>query len=91
MKNAAYIVLCYPGNKTCHEHLELMQKEWQSNVQRLQRLVDENVDCGMFIRACEASILRETYETHVAAQEKNNAAIVTNALNIARRSNRIIQ
>ena len=68
-----------------------MQKLWQTNFERLQKLVDECLDCELFIKACEHSIIKETYKTQTAVQENNNTAIVLNALNIARRSNRIIQ
>ena len=89
--NAAYLVLSLAGNNSCKENFELMQKQWQSNMERLLKLVDESVDCELFIRACEKSIIKETFRTQTAVQENSNSAIVLNALNIARRSNRIIQ
>ena len=54
-------------------------------------MVDESLDCEQFISACEKSIITETYLTQAAVQENNNSAIVLNTLNIAKRSNRIIQ
>ena len=57
----------------------------------LQKLVDDSLDPELFIKACENSIIRETYDTQNAVQEQNSMAIVTNALNIVRRSNRIVQ
>lgn len=60
-------------------------------MERLQRLVDDSLDGELFIRACESSIVKETYETQTSVLENNNSGIITNALNIARRSNRIIQ
>lgn len=91
MANAAYIVLNFPGDKSCVENLELLKQQSQSNMERLQRLVDDSLDGELFIRACENSIIRETYETQTAVLEQNNSSIITNALNIARRSNRIVQ
>lgn len=89
--NSAYLVLSLNGNSTCRENFELMQKQWNINMERLLKLVDESVDCELFIKACESSIIKETYQTQTAVQENNNSAIVIHALNIARRSNRIIQ
>lgn len=89
--NAAYIVLNFPGDKSCLENLELIKQQSQSNMERLQKLVDESLDCELFIKACENSIIKETYETQTAVLEQNNSTIISNALNIARRSNRIIQ
>ena len=60
-------------------------------MERLQRLVDESLDAELFIRACELTIIKETYITQAAVQDRNSMAIVTNALNIARRTNRIMQ
>lgn len=80
-----------PGNKSLTEHYDLMQQQWQSNTSNLQRLVDESLNSLAFIEAYEASILRETFQTQTAIQENNKQAIVLNALNIARRTNRIIQ
>ena len=89
--NAAFIVMSMPGNRSLTEHYDLMQQQWQSNMITLQRLVDESVDSVSFIEACEQSIIRETFLTQTAIQENNKQAIVLNALNIARRTNRIIQ
>ena len=89
--NSAYLVLSLNGNNTCRENFELMQKQWQLNMDHLLKIVDESVDCELFIKACEDSIIKETYQTQTAVQEKNNSAIIIHALNIARRSNRIIQ
>lgn len=89
--NAAFILLNYPGDKSCMENFELLKQQSQANMERLQKLVDESVDCELFIKACENSIIKETYDTQTAVLEKNNSTIITNALNIARRSNRIIQ
>ena len=91
MVNAAYLALSFPGNKTCVENLELMQNQWVSNMERLQKLVDDSIDTEAFIRACESSIIRDTYKTQTAVQEKNSMAIIMNALNIGRRANRIMQ
>ena len=60
-------------------------------MERLQKLVDESINSEMFIRACENSIIRDTYKTQSAVQEKNTLAIIANALSIGRRANRIMQ
>ncbi len=78
-------------NKSCLENYELLQQQWQKNMDNLQKLVDESLDCEQFISACEKSITKLTYSTQAAVQEKNNSVIVMNTLNIAKRSNRIIQ
>ena len=44
-----------------------------------------------FIEAFEISIYKEIYQAQTAIQENNKQAIVLNALNIAKRTNRIIQ
>ena len=67
-----------------------MQNQWFM-MERLQKLVDESLDTELFIRACEHSIIRETYQTQAAVQDQNSVAIITHALNIIRRSNRIVQ
>ena len=89
--NAAYLVLSLNGNSSCKENFELMQRQWQINMERIVKLVDESLDCELFIKACETSIIKETFQTQTAVQENNSSAIVVHALNIARRSNRIIQ
>ena len=73
------------------ENYDLLQQQWQKNMENLQKMVDESIDCEQFISACEKSIITETYLTQAAVQENNNSAIVLNTLNIAKRSNRIIQ
>ena len=89
--NSAYIVLSMPGNRSLTEHYDMMQQQWQSNMTNLQKLVDESLDSLSLIEAYESSIIQETFKTQTAIQENNKQAIVLNALNIARRTNRIIQ
>lgn len=89
--NIAQIVFMQPTNKTCVEHFELMQKQWFDNMERMRYLVDANVDAAIFIKACEASIIKDTHKAEIAVRDQNNFEIVTNASNIARRTNRIIQ
>ncbi|CAF0804091.1 unnamed protein product [Brachionus calyciflorus] len=89
--NTGFLALKFTDNKSCLENFELMQKQWQINVQKLQKLIDDIIDCESFIIACEKSIIKETYQTQAAVLEKNSSAIVTNALNIVRRTNRIIE
>ncbi len=89
--NSGYIALILKDKKSCMENYELLQQQWQKNMENLQKMVDESLDCVQFISACEKIIIKETYQTQAAVQEKNNSAIVINTLNIAKRSNRIIQ
>lgn len=89
--NASQILFVQPMNKSCSEHFELMQKQWIDNMERMRCLVDANVDPSIFIRACEYSIIKDTHKCEMAVREKNSFEIVTNASNIARRANRIIQ
>ena len=89
--NTAFVALKFPDNKSCLENFDLMQQQWETNMLRIQKLLDEIIDCESFIIACEKSIIKETYETQTAVQEKNSSVIVTNALNVARRTNRIMQ
>lgn len=89
--NAAHIVFHLNANPSIIEHFDLMQNQLQFMMEHLQRLVDESLDSELFIKACENSIIRETFQTQGAVQEHNSMAIVTNALNIVRRSNRIVQ
>jgi hypothetical protein len=69
----------------------LTQRQWQASMDRLQQLVDDSLDSEVFIKAYEKLILKETYRMQMHVQDKNNACIIANALNIAKRSNRIIQ
>ena len=81
-----------PSNKSLIEHYDLMHQQWRSNMASLQRLVDESLDNSVaFIEAFEISIYKEIYQAQTAIQENNKQAIVLNALNIAKRTNRIIQ
>jgi hypothetical protein len=89
--NTAYIALLFPTNKSCIENFELMQRQWQVSMDRLQQLVDDSLDSEVFITTYERLILKETYRMQMHVQDKNNACIIANALNIAKRSNRIIQ
>ena len=60
-------------------------------MERMRCLVDSNVDAALFIQACEHSIIKDTRKAEMAVREQNSFEIVTNASNIARRANRIIQ
>ena len=91
MVNVAYLAILFPTNKSCAEHFELMQRQWHANVDRLLKLVDESLDCEVFIKTYEKLILKETYQMQMHVQDNNHACIIANVISIAKRANRIMQ
>jgi vinculin len=78
------------NNKSCLENFDLLQNQWQTSVEKLQKLVDESLDCELFIEAFERRIIKESFDIQSAAQENNSSRIVANTINLAKRANRII-
>ena len=83
--HASHILVHLSTNSSIREHYDMMQTQHQFMTEHLQKLVDENCDSELFIRACEHSIVSETYQTQAAVQDQDSVSIVTHALNIVRR------
>lgn len=89
--NSAFLVLKIPGNQNVLENFELTREQFSENMKNLQTKLDETLNREFFIVACEKTIIRDTFKNQTAVQENNPKAIVSNALSIAKQSNRIIQ
>ncbi|XP_052798612.1 vinculin-like isoform X5 [Mya arenaria] len=88
---AAKIVFSNPENQAAVEHFELLKKQWSDNMERLRGLVDEAVDSTALVKAEEEGILRDTERVEDGIRTRDSPKIVTNASNIARRANRVLQ
>ncbi|XP_045177289.1 vinculin-like isoform X6 [Mercenaria mercenaria] len=88
---AARIVFSNPDNQAAVEHFELLKKQWSDNMERMRNLVDEAVDSTALIKAEEEGILRDTDRVEDGIRTVDSPKIVTNASNIARRANRVLQ
>ncbi|XP_060566171.1 vinculin-like isoform X9 [Ruditapes philippinarum] len=88
---AAKIVFNNPDNQAAVEHFELLKKQWSDNMERMRNLVDEAVDSTALIKAEEEGILRDTDRVEDGIRTVDSPKIVTNASNIARRANRVLQ
>ncbi|KAF6041156.1 Vinc [Bugula neritina] len=88
---SAKVVLMNPGQEAAVEHFNLVKQQWADNVEKLKTLMDENTDTQSFMKATEAAILSDTSRIEEAIVTADSQAIVDNAANIARRSNRILQ
>lgn len=86
--NAAYLAVLFDQN--CFDNFDLIQKAWQANMTNLSQLIDESIDSSLFIKTYEKLILKEAFDMQTAVQEENNSSIITSALSIAKRTNRII-
>lgn len=91
INTAARIVFNNPDNQAAVEHFELLKKQWSDNMERLRGLVDEAVDTTALIKAEEEGILRDTERVEDGIRTVDSPKIVTNASNIARRANRVLQ
>ncbi|XP_052825598.1 vinculin isoform X4 [Octopus bimaculoides] len=89
--NAAKIVLINPTNQAAVDHFDLLKKQWTENMERLRTLVDEATDTEAFILATEQGIQKDKEKVEEGIRTINPPIIVTNASNIARRANRVLQ
>ncbi|XP_041366236.1 vinculin-like isoform X9 [Gigantopelta aegis] len=89
--HAAKVVFSNPNNPAALEHFDLLKKHWTDNIERLRNLVDEAVDSSALIRAEEEGIIRDTEKIENGIRMNDSPQIVTNASNIARRANRVLQ
>lgn len=89
--NSAKILFKQPTNEVFSENFNLIKTQWQDSIDKIRHLIDSNIDISSFIKSCEHSIVKDTLKTEIAVSKRNPLEIITNASNIARRANRVIQ
>jgi hypothetical protein len=89
--NAGFIALSFTGNQDCLENFELLQQQWQSNMNHLKILVNECLESEMFIKVSESLILREAQRVQTHVQLCDSSAILASNNIIVCLTNRIVE